>query len=259
MMRYLYDGTFPGFLSAVYASYHDGTGQMEGIGTAEGARDLFAEEKRVDTDLSHAHDVAQAFFERCGGAASRWMYRAFLSGEKGREDLIFSYMRLGFRLGKALYACRTEPPVWTVCRLSRKTGAEAEKFLGLVRFRELADGSLYAAIRPDHGILPLIAGHFQRRLGTHTWAIHDLGRGEAVLSEAGKLVFGKLRGSGDLAYSEDEERLCRLWQGYYRHMAIRGRYNPALRRSFMPEKYWECLTEMTPEARAVSGDRRQEI
>lgn len=35
-MKYVYDGTFAGFLSAVYRIYHDGTGQMGSISASRG-------------------------------------------------------------------------------------------------------------------------------------------------------------------------------------------------------------------------------
>lgn len=42
--------------------------------------------------------------------------------------------------------------------VGRKTGAEAEKLLGLVRFSELSEGLLFAEIAPTHDVLPLMAG-----------------------------------------------------------------------------------------------------
>lgn len=76
-MKYVYDGTFAGFLSAVYRIYHDGTGQMGSISASRGSGDLFGEETEVATDINHAETVADAFLKSCGTAAFRWLYRAF--------------------------------------------------------------------------------------------------------------------------------------------------------------------------------------
>lgn len=82
-MKYMYDGTFAGFLSVIYRIYHDGTGQMESISASRGSGDLFGEETEVATDINHAETVADAFLKSCGTAAFRWLYRAFLlSAEK---------------------------------------------------------------------------------------------------------------------------------------------------------------------------------
>ena len=43
-MKYMYDGTFAGFLSVIYRIYHDGTGQMESISALRGSENLFREE-----------------------------------------------------------------------------------------------------------------------------------------------------------------------------------------------------------------------
>lgn len=252
-MVYAYDGTFPGFLSVVYAAYHDGTGQVEGIRRETEPQDLFYEEKWITTDFGHAQKVASSFYERCGRAASQWLYRGFLFDGASGENVLFSYMKLGFRLRKEVYAHRMEDPVWQVFQWASAAGDEAGKFLGLVRFSELAEGTLYAEIRPTHNIVPLLANHFRRRLGERPWAIHDIGRRHVVYCDGKSLVFANMTAQDTLEYSSQEMKFRKLWQGYYQHMAIQERYNPALRRSFMPEKYWECLTEMQVERPKVNG------
>ena len=44
--------------------------------------------------------------------------------------------------------------------------------------------------------------------------------------------------------SADEEAIEGVWQDYYRTIAIPSRRNKALRRSYMPKKYWSSLIEM---------------
>lgn len=44
--------------------------------------------------------------------------------------------------------------------------------------------------------------------------------------------------------SADEEAIEGVWQDYYRTIAIPLRRNEALRRSYMPKKYWPFLIEM---------------
>lgn len=45
-MKYVYDGTFAGFLSAVYRIYHDGTGQMVSISASRGSGDLLGKKQK---------------------------------------------------------------------------------------------------------------------------------------------------------------------------------------------------------------------
>lgn len=244
-MIYRYDGTFPGFLCAVYEACQDGTSHTEGICTAMAPGGLFSSEKEVRTTSDRAERVAQAFLADCGRQAFRQLFRAFLAEEPGREDVLFRYIRNGFRLKKALYAHHMEAWAWTVWQWAGKTGAEAEKLLGLVRFSELSDRLLFAEISPTHDVLPLMAGHFQRRLAGESWAIYDARRHRAVYWDRKELLLAEVpERLQTLSYSGEETAMRRLWQTYYDHIAVQERTNPILRRSYMPQKYWRYLTEM---------------
>lgn len=89
-MKYVYDGTFAGFLSAVYRIYHDGTGQMGSISASRGVG-IFWEETEVATDINHAETVADAFLKSCGTAAFRWLYRAFLCDDDSENIFLTMY------------------------------------------------------------------------------------------------------------------------------------------------------------------------
>ena len=129
-MKYVYDGTFAGFLSAVYRIYHDGTGQMGSISASRGSGDLFGEETEVATDINHAETVADAFLKSCGTAAFRWLYRAFLCDDDS-EEYLFDYVRRGFKWGKSIYTHQGEVWMWEILRRSQMAGNEAEKFKGI--------------------------------------------------------------------------------------------------------------------------------
>lgn len=244
-MIYRYDGTFPGFLCAVYEAYHDGTSGVEGICAGPGPAALFSRETAVQTREDRAGRVAAAFYRDCGRAASQWLYRAFLAEEPDREAILFTYMRQGFRLKRALCAHRTEHWAWTVFQWAQKTGAEAGKLLGLLRFSELEEGLLYAEISPTHDVLPLLTNHFRRRLAAEPWAIHDVRRKRAAFWDTKTMLFADVPEQADtIRWSGEEQAMRRMWRTYYRRIAIADRQNPALRRSFMPEKYWRHLPEM---------------
>lgn len=243
-MKYVYDGTFAGFLSAVYRIYHDGTGQLGSISASRGSGDLFWEETEVATDINHAETVADAFLKSCGTAAFRWLYRAFLCDDDS-EEYLFDYVRRGFKWGKSIYTHQGEVWMWEILRRSQIAGNEAEKFKGIVRFSELAEGMLYAPIHPTHHVLPLIVRHFQKRLSCEEWAVHDVGRHVAAYYDGKQVTIVRVESlKTDIAYSQDEEGFRQLWRDYYRHMAIRERNNPTAQRSFLPKKYWAYLTEM---------------
>lgn len=243
-MKYIYDGTFMGFLSTVHRVYHDGTSRMVSISSVRESADLFAGETEVATNAEYAGSVADAFLEKCGAAAFRWLYRAFLCDDDN-EEYLFEYLRRGFYLKRKIYTCTGETWMREILVRSQKVGNEAEKFRGIVRFSELEAGMLYAAVRPTHNILPLIIGHFEKRLSSEEWAIHDLRRHIAAYYDKKSVSLVYVENPRvDMVYSSNEAGFRKLWRGYYRHMAIRERYNSAVQRSFLPKKYWLLLTEM---------------
>lgn len=244
-MYFLYDDSYPGFLTAVYEIYYFGTSQLEGISTMKGEMRLFGKEYVVKTNFLKAEKVAAAFEKSCGKEALRWMYRAYLSDDEGRELKIFNFMKEGFRLGKNIYTRKKEGWVMDVLDMCREVGNETEKFRGILRFSELEDGLLYAAINPTHRILPVLAVHFKDRLSAKCWAIYDVNRHEAAVYNGEKVSFVTVEEiQKNLKYSRDEEDFRQLWRNYYRHMGIQERRNPKERMNFLPKKYWVNLTEM---------------
>lgn len=243
-MYYIYDETYPGFLTAVYEIYYQGTSRLEGIGRA-GEGHLFGEEFIVETSFMKADQVALGFEKACGKKALRWMYRAFLSDTLGQEMKLFAFLRHGFKAGKTIYCYEKEDWVQDVLALCRMVGNETEKFRGILRFSELEEGMLFAKINPTHHILPVLAVHFAERLSSMRWAIYDVNRKEAAVYENGHVSLVQVpQVAEQLTFSSEEEQFRRLWKGYFQHMAIEERKNPNLQRQFLPKKYWKYLTEM---------------
>jgi len=116
-------------------------------------------------------------------------------------------------------------------------------FKGFVRFKELADKTLYAKIEPEHNVLPLLTGHFRARLGGFNWVIHDARRGTAALYFSGKLIYAPLTQRRALEFAGKEEEVQRLWRHFFRTAAIKERTNPKLQRQNVPLKYRRHLTE----------------
>lgn len=131
-MYYYYDGTYPGFLTAVYEIYHYGTSKLEGIGPEGGEVRLFGADFIVKTNFLYAEKVAASFEKKCGKKGIRQVYRAFLSARPEKEMKIFEYMRRGFKTGKDLYSYWKEPWAREILEMGREVGNEAEKFRGIL-------------------------------------------------------------------------------------------------------------------------------
>lgn len=234
-MNYEYDGTFFGFLSAVFDAWHDGIEKTENIRT-QGELSLFDQPRFVPSDPGKARRILEALRKQCGGRASHFLYYAFMAELPGREEALLLYLRLAFHYKKEFLHHLSDEPVWAVRQMARRTGNERHKLLGLLRFRELSDGMLYARLAPSCAVVPLMAPHFVSRFPGERWVIHDIRRHMGVLYENHTLSLIEIpRTLQELSLSRDEQGFNHLWQAYYKTIAIKERRNDTVRRSFMPE------------------------
>jgi probable DNA metabolism protein len=245
-----YDGSFDGLLTALAAAL-ERPGACARI-TRDRKEDLLplGPVEAVVSDPARA----EAFLARIRAILSeeigRKLYYVHCSETPGMENALLAYLGLAFERGADIGGWRAQPAVRRVEETARRVGYEIQRLKGLVRFRELADDRLWAPIEPDADILWPLSAHFRRRLGGERWLLHDARRGYAINHEAGKLF--PLDGEELAALlrtrlSREEAEYSRLWQTYFRRIAIGARSNSRLQRQNMPRRYWKWLIEMQPE------------
>lgn len=244
-MIYVYDGSFFGYLSAVFDAWHDGLQHVEDIRCSREG-DLFCQLQSVDMDSMKAGRILDGLQRQCGSKACHFLYYAFLAEQPQREMKLLAYLRRAFQLKGSFLRHLSEPAVWEVRQWARRTGNERHKLLGLARFQELKGGMLYCALAPTCCVVPVMAPHFVKRFGSEEWVIHDrrrrigvyYDRHDAVLVEIPKVL-------QHIDVSEAEEEFAALWKQYYRTIAVAERRNDLLRRQFMPKKYWPYILELS--------------
>jgi len=238
MRTYLYDGSFEGFLTALSLALDSAAPCAIAKEDAEEAG-LFSEFINSGTDPLRA-SVAR---DRRGSTESWQHVRfAFLSEVTGAETGILKYVKLLAKKGPGADNMLADDRVRKIHRLSASVGGEAHMFKGFVRFKELADKTLYSRIEPDHNILALLVPHFRARLGTFNWVIHDARRNNAALYFKGRLIYAPLD-SARLLEDAKEAEVRELWQHFFKTVAIKERINPKLQRQNVPLKYRKNLTE----------------
>jgi probable DNA metabolism protein len=241
MIDYLYDETFDGLLSCIFAHYYEE--KAAGIYPARLYQPSFLHgAKTVTSDPERAARVYTALERKTTRLAPRKVYYAFLSDTAGKENLILAYVLLAFRLGPRLATCRVQPEVLPLEIVSDRVATEYERFLGYVRFQDMGR-FLYAAIKPDHYILPLLADHFADRLAKENFMIHDTGRDMALVWDGREAYLTPFRHRGEWPANEKERRFQALWREYFDGVEIRERHNPRLQAQFVPRRYRAHLTE----------------
>lgn len=249
-MIFLYDGTFEGFLSAVFDAFP--LKENVAIEKKEKSQSvLFTEIREVETSSEKAERVADKLLSICGRRGFSAIVYIFVSETENCETYAFYLIKSVIKYGTKAFSRFQDEKIARAMEIRKKVSKECERFLGILRFSELSNGIFYAPCEPDFNILPIITGHFYERLSGTKWMIHDLRRGIAVYHCNGKTesvefideITSHLNMSTLLGKSENEEDFARMWSGYFKIIAIENRMNPKLQRQFMPQRYWKYLTE----------------
>jgi probable DNA metabolism protein len=241
---YIYDGSLEGLLSAFSAALEADFNRCVFQAKGQGQRVLPFDVRPVPT----SRYTARALWDRlmsCGGPLTlHHVVCVFLSEIKGFESVLYEFMRLTLLRGRSLIGCYSNHSVRCVQAWRRKVLREIHRFIGLLRFVQLKDGTLYAAYEPEYNITFALAHHFVDRLRKERWVIHDRKRELAIAWDGEELrpVTAAPKNIQALL-SDDEGGFQRLWQCFVQAASIPERANPLLRQRFMPRRYWKYLTE----------------
>ena len=238
-------------MTAVYDAYASRLGfenvklQMEN----EMDRELFAEYVEVEPDSEKAEKVLRTIRKELGLEAYDCICQAAASWDKRKANAIFKTVVLGLHLPKKqnVMGCLTKDYVCTVAELAKKTWNEAHRYMGFVRFTELAGGILYADMKPENEVLPLIAPHFANRYPEENWVIYDEGRDKFAIHRAGKgwmiLEDMKIAEEVKAQLSMEEDDYRAMWKAFTKSIAIEARKNEGLQKQLLPIKFRDKMTE----------------
>ena len=236
-------GDFEAFLTAILETWVHKAPEWEIVPESG---DWFGPEgprKLIHADASAARRMAEGVVTHSGEEAWRTLTEAFRHADRGNEALLAEFIRLCVRLGPRVLEHLAHPGVRDTVRRARAVRSEAHRFLGLVRFQEVAGGGWYARFEPDHDVLGLLVGHFHQRMEGLNWMLHDQGRQKAWVCRGG---VGQGVSGVNVPFvptGEVEPAAQELWRLYFKTIAIPGRTNLALQRSKMPLKTWKNLVE----------------
>lgn len=242
MLRYIYDGSFDGFLSVIYHCYYDRSPECIERDSIYDFNILY-EDKVVETDMGKSNKVYAAITQKISEDTLIHVYQGFLSEAPGIELKLFKYVQIGFKIGSKVNDLLTDETIREVQKYSSKVAFEAHRFLGLIRFQEFK-GILYAAIEPSYNILELLGNHFKARLTNEKWIIHDVKRKMGIVYENNQWVLRDLKFEKLESTEEEELFYQNLWKTFHKSIAIKERTNERLQMQHMPKKYWNNLIEM---------------
>lgn len=250
-VAYLHDGTLEGLLSAVFLAYE----------RHEMPEDLVAEDRYeprlgqsslvVETDFARANRVRKGVERAAGRNAFTAILRASTCDDYDTGAIIYRFVRYVMSRPQSLKSFPVldelaNPVVADLMRLVKHVGNESERMRQFVRFSHLENGVWYSRVNPNASVVPLVMGYFAARLNDQPFIIYDEAHHLAGIynGRSWELARGDAVNVPD---STDHDRLMQqAWQRFYDALAIDARYNPELRRHFMPVRLWTNLVEMKP-------------
>jgi len=241
---YLYDGSFAGFLSCVFAAYQDKRNPAAICGSGDCLPLLF-EYRFIATDEGKARRVYGAL-KKCSPRAARLISRGYLCALEEKELLLLQLIRRLLQEGPSLLRDMTDPDLFPVLQAVRHLERECEALRGFVRFSEIG-GALVGEIEPKNRVLPVLRHHFCTRFPDERIFLYDRTHKEALVYANGQHRFVPLEQFTMADPDGREADFRRLWKQFYDTIAIKERYNPRCRQTHMPKRYWNTMTEFQPE------------
>ena len=245
MTTLVYDGSFEGWLSAVFIIYEYKLHDVSIIPETHRQESLFGNTKTIATDEEKANRVWNGLKKRLSEDAAVDFYKSFLSEIIGIEDKFLLFVQYAFSAVEKIEKDFSHPAVLFVAETARKVHREKHRMEAFVRFQQTQDAMYYAIIEPDFNVLPLIKDHFQKRYADQPWMIYDAKRkyglyydGEEVTTVT--INFNEQPGAnGSIATILDEKEALYqdLWQHYFNSVNIASRKNVKLHIRHVPLRY----------------------
>lgn len=253
MTQVIYDGSYEGWLTAVFEIYEykfkDVVFAKEEISNAL----LFSSSHFVATDNTKADRVLNGLKKRLSESGFSHIYYAFLSEMNHIDEILFRYVAYALKSTVNMEQDYSNNDVLNVQKATHLTGKESHRMKAFVRFKLTKDNLYYAIVEPDCNVLPLIENHFKNRYADQRWLIYDAKRKYGIYYDLENVSTVELQfdstSSNFLAEinDEDEEFFQNLWRGYFSSVNIESRKNTKLHIKHMPKRYWKNLIEKIPD------------
>lgn len=243
----LCDDTIDGIFTAIYKAWEIGPGRTSVMVDDGGFMSMLPGHIRIETDIQLSVKVSQSIRNKISEEAYTMVYQAALSDKNGKAQCIYRFLQKGFRTGARIIDYLQDEDVRNVYEMSRYVWHESHKYMGFVRFEEVAGKVLVSKIAARANVIPLLADYFADRLSQENWIILDTDRNFAAIHRSGciPLLFDNITEEqlsliGGL--SDKEKEFQDLWSCFYNTIAIEERKNLRQQMSVMPKRYRRYMT-----------------
>lgn len=240
MNLYLTDGSEEGFYTAAFSACTDKDCVVTSARNIQLAADAVPVEVRTDGERC---ERVRRFLRRYDARALSELSLLLRRGSAAKEMTALGYLRLIVQKRAPVRDMLSHPAVFEAMSEIKKVTQEAHRLKGFLRFMECANGIFYAPFEADNDVLGLIAPHFARRFGAMPFAIHDVARQKAMLSDGKRCLLVHTENKVDIPLSDGEQTMQALWKEYYAAVNIAQRPHEKQMKGYMPVRYWKFLPE----------------
>ena len=138
----------------------------------------------------------------------------------------------------------THPTVEPLLKLDRAVMNERHRLVQFLRFEHLENGAWFARCNPNASVVPLLMDWFSGRFNTQPFMIYDENHHLAGVYEGGDWYLVQTDSIELPAQAPEEELMQSAWKRFYDTVSIEARYNPELRRQYMPKRLWKNILEV---------------
>ena len=241
MPNYYYDGSFDGLLTVIFIVYKDRKNNEFRIIVKTGQLLLGLDDINVITNFSKARRVEKAICDKLSQNFLNNIQTCFLSCDKNKDIVIVHTVYKALKQGEEILNSLDEHAFY-MNKLVKQVLNERHRYLGVLRFKEVKDGTMFSTIEPKNNVLPILLSHFINRMKREKFAIYDKKRKIIAYYDAKKVEIFFVK-SLEIEWSDEEIEYSELWKTFHKSISIKERENKKLQQSNLPKYYWKHLIE----------------
>ena len=241
MPNYYYDGSFDGLLTVIFIAYKDRKNNELRIIVKTEQLLLGLDDINVITNFSKARRVEKAICDKLSQNFLNNIQTCFLSCDKNKDIVIVHTVYKALKQGEEILNSLDEHAFY-MNKLVKQVLNERHRYLGVLRFKEVKDGTMFSTIEPKNNVLPILLSHFINRMKREKFAIYDKGRKMIAYYDGNKVEIFFVE-SLKIEWSDEEIEYSELWKTFHKSISIKERENKKLQQSNIPKYYWKHLIE----------------
>lgn len=169
----IYDGSFAGFLTAVYQVFDENLKEVCIVKPKHYSPEMFAEGKLVKTSNAKAKKVWHSLQLKVSKHAANQLYKVFLSEIKGSEDALLRYVIYAYSTETFIHTDYSNIYVLRVHQVAKMVDRELDRLKDSIILKERDANISVGVINSNFDMLPLLGKYLKRTFLDRKWVVYD--------------------------------------------------------------------------------------